>query len=243
MRIFTLPGVFQPRSDTWMLVDAVRATTLPSRARVLDVCTGSGAVAVAAALRGARSVTAVDLHRRSVWTARMNARVNGVRVRGLHGDLFAPVADERFDLITANPPYVPAPPGIAPQRGDRAWNAGHDGRAVIDKLIDGLPAHLRPGGVALIVQSSVTGTEQTLQRLHEAGLEPRVGASRRGPLGPILAARVDYLAEAGLLRGPHLEEQVLVIRGTRRTRARSSARDGRTRPSASGAAAARTPAA
>src|SRR3954464_4189915 len=58
MRIITLPGVFQPRSDSWMLVDAVRRATLHSRTAALDLCSGSGAVAVAAALRGARSVPA-----------------------------------------------------------------------------------------------------------------------------------------------------------------------------------------
>jgi release factor glutamine methyltransferase len=217
VRIFTPPGVFQPRSDAWMLIDAVRSATLQPRAATLDLCSGSGAVAVAAALRGVRSATAVDLHRRSAWTARMNARLNGVRVRALHGDLFEPVAGRRFDLVTANPPYVPAPPGIAPERGDPAWNAGRDGRAVIDRIIEQLPAHLTPGGCALLVQSSVTGTRETLDRLSEAGLEPTIVQRRRGPLGPILAGRIDYLISEGLLRGPRLEEELLVI-GARRSR-------------------------
>jgi release factor glutamine methyltransferase len=217
VRIFTPPGVFQPRSDAWMLIDAVRSATLQPRAATLDLCSGSGAVAVAAALRGVRSATAVDLHRRSAWTARMNARLNGVRVRALHGDLFEPVAGRRFDLVTANPPYVPAPPGIAPERGDHAWNAGRDGRAVIDRIIEQLPAHLTPGGCALLVQSSVTGTRETLDRLSEAGLEPTIVQRRRGPLGPILAGRIDYLISEGLLRGPRLEEELLVI-GARRSR-------------------------
>jgi release factor glutamine methyltransferase len=168
-------------------------------------------VAVAAALRGVRSVTAVDVHRRSAWTARMNARLNGVRVRGLHGDLFEPVAGRRFDLITANPPYVPAPPDLEQRPGDQAWNAGADGRAIIDRLIDGLPRHLAPGGRALIVQSSVTGTRTTLDRLSDAGLEPSILERRRGPLGPILAGRVDYLINERLLPGPRLEEDILVI--------------------------------
>jgi release factor glutamine methyltransferase len=217
VRIFTPPGVFQPRSDAWMLIDAVRSATLQPRAATLDLCSGSGAVAVAAALRGVRSATAVDLHRRSAWTARMNARLNGVRVRALHGDLFEPVAGRRFDLVTANPPYVPAPPGIAPERGDHAWNAGRDGRAIIDRIIEQLPAHLTPGGCALLVQSSVTGTRETLDRLSEAGLEPTIVQRRRGPLGPILAGRIDYLISEGLLRGPRLEEELLVI-GARRSR-------------------------
>lgn len=213
MRIFTPPGVFQPRSDTWMLADAVKTITLDPRAKVLDVCTGSGAVAIAAAIRGVREATAIDLHRLSAWTARFNARVNGVRVRALHGDLFEPVAGERFDLITANPPYVPSPPDIPGEKGDRAWNAGSDGRAIIDRLIDGLPDHLTADGRVLIVQSSVTGTSETLARLESVGLRPSIVQRRRGPLGPILRGRIDYLISEGLIRGPRLEEEVLVIRG------------------------------
>jgi release factor glutamine methyltransferase len=236
MRIFTPPGVFQPRSDTWMLADAVKTVTLDPRARVLDVCTGSGAVAIAAAVRGVREVTAIDLHRLSAWTARFNARVNGVRVRALHGDLFEPVQGERFDLITANPPYVPAPPEVDGAKDGRAWNAGRDGRAVVDRLIDQLPDHLTPDGRVLLVQSSVTGTSETLARLERVGLAPSIVQRRRGPLGPILRGRVDYLIREGLIRGPRLEEEVLVIRGmltrTRRTRGRSSGRDALTRPSA-----------
>jgi release factor glutamine methyltransferase len=224
VRVITLPGVFQPRSDTWMLADAVRSVTLGPRSTALDLCTGSGAVAVAAALRDIRSVTAVAGHRRSVWTARINARLNGVRIRGLQGDLFEPVAGRRFDLITANPPYVPAPPDLAPQPGDRAWNAGGDGRAVIDRIIEQLPEHLTPGGCALIVQSSVTGTRETLDRLADAGLEPSIVQRRRGPLGPILTERIDYLIREGLVRGPRLEEEVLVIAAQHPQRRRPAAR-------------------
>lgn len=206
MRVITPPGVFQPRSDTWMLADAVRRVTLGPRATALDLCTGSGVVAVAAARRGVRSVTAVDVHRRSAWTAAINARLNGVRVRALHGDLFEPVAGRRFDLITANPPYLPAPRDVR-----RSSDAGRDGRAIIDRIIEQLAEHLAPGGSVLLVQSSVTGTRETLDRLAGAGLEPTIVERRRGPLGPLLAERVDYLIREGLLRGPRLEEELLVI--------------------------------
>src|SRR5947199_10820461 len=108
MRVITVPGVFQPLSDTWMLVATVREHVLPPGARVLDVCTGSGAIGVAAAMRGA-DVTCVDVSRRALLSARLNARVNGVRVRARHGSLFEAVGRERFDLIVANPPYLPAP--------------------------------------------------------------------------------------------------------------------------------------
>jgi release factor glutamine methyltransferase len=198
-----------------MLVDAVRRATLPPRATALDLCSGSGAVAIAAALRGVRSVTAIDVDRRSTWTVGLNARLNRVRVRALRGDLFEPVVGRRFDLITANPPYLPAPPDIAPRRGDRAWNAGGDGRTVIDRIIEELPEHLAPGGCFLMVQSSVTGTRETLDRLADAGLQPAIAERRRGPLGPLMAGRVDYLISEGLLRGPRLEEEVLVIAARR----------------------------
>jgi release factor glutamine methyltransferase len=194
-----------------MLVDAVRRATLPPRATALDLCTGSGAVAVAAAQRGVRSVTAIDTHRRSTWTARLNARINGVRVRGLQGDLFEPVAGRRFDLITANPPYLPVPPDSPVERGDRAWNAGQNGRDVIDRIIEQLPEHLTPGGTVLLVQSSITGTRETLDHLADVGLEPTIVERRRGPLGKLLSARVDYLISEGLLRGPRLEEELLVV--------------------------------
>ena len=107
MRLVTLPGVFRPISDTWLLADALDAEDLPARARVLDLCSGSGALALRAARRA--DTTAVDVSRRAVATIRLNAALNGVKVRALRGDLFDAVRGERFDAIVSNPPYVPAP--------------------------------------------------------------------------------------------------------------------------------------
>src|SRR3712207_2272084 len=154
----TLPGVFRPISDSRFLADVLREQTLPPRATALDLCTGSGILAVTAAMRGAREVTAVDVSRRAVLTARLNARLNGVRVRALRGDLFAPVGDQRFDAIVSNPPYVPAETDELPDSGpERAWDAGLDGRAFLDRLIAEAPGHLRPGGFLLVVSSSILG--------------------------------------------------------------------------------------
>src|SRR3954467_3245724 len=128
MRVMTLPGVFRPRSDSWMLARHVCAQLRPG-ARVLDLCTGSGAIAVAAAGCGAGDVTAIDVSRRSVATVRINARLNGVRVRAERGDLFAPVAGERFDAIASNPPSPPAADEALPtRRPARALHAGHGRR-------------------------------------------------------------------------------------------------------------------
>jgi release factor glutamine methyltransferase len=214
MRIVTLPGVFRPISDTWLLADALRAQIVSPRAAVLDVCTGSGALAVCAALRGARSVTAVDLSRRAVLTARLNARLNRVRVRAVRSDLFSALGDARYDVIVSNPPYVPAETDELPARGaQRAWDAGRDGRALLDRLVAEAPAHLRPGGVLLVVQSDIVGVGPTLDGLSAAGLEPDVVFRRRGALGPLMRARVEHLEAQGLLGAGRREEEVVVIRG------------------------------
>jgi release factor glutamine methyltransferase len=214
MRILTLPGVFSPISDTWMLAEVLREQTLGPGTSVLDVCTGSGALAVCAGLRGARRVTAVDVSRRAVLTVKANARLNGVRVRALRGDLFTPVARERFDVIVSNPPYVPAEDDALPTRGpERAWDAGRDGRVLLDRVLDEGPAHLRPGGVLLVTHSSIIGTAATLARMEAAGLAPDVALRRRGPLGPLMHARVRHLEAQGLLRPGQRDEEVVVIRG------------------------------
>ncbi|MEA2278122.1 MAG: release factor glutamine methyltransferase [Solirubrobacteraceae bacterium] len=212
MRIFTLPGVFRPRSDSIMLARALSAEELPAGARVLDVCTGSGVLAVTAALAGA-DVTAIDASRRATVTARLNARLNGVRVRALRGDLLEPVAGERFDLIVSNPPYVPADDPAPPARGAaRAWDAGLDGRVVLDRLCRQAPDHLAPGGVLLLVHSSVCGVEPTLAALRAGGLDATVAERHRGPLGPLLRARAPQLEARGLLEPGQREEDVVILR-------------------------------
>ncbi|HYF26967.1 MAG TPA: HemK2/MTQ2 family protein methyltransferase [Baekduia sp.] len=215
MKILTLPGVFEPRSDTWMLATAL-TEAMPRRARVLDVCTGSGAIAVVAARHGAREVVAVDVSRRAVLTARLNARRNGVRVDARRGDLLAPVAGEQFDLIVSNPPYVPAAADALPRRGQRrGWDAGRDGRVLLDKLCAKAPAHLVPGGIFLVVHSEVCGTDATVRQLTAAGLDTEVVHRHRGPLGPLLRERRDMLVQRGLLRAGAQDEEVVVVRAQR----------------------------
>jgi release factor glutamine methyltransferase len=210
VRLVTLPGVFRPISDTWLLADALDREPLPPGARILDLCSGSGALAIRAARRDpSRRVTAVDVSRRSVLTIRLNAALNGVRVRALRGDLLDAVAGERFDAIVSNPPYVPAASDDLPARGPaRAWDAGRDGRALLDRICARAPEHLRPGGVVLLVHSSLLGYEPTAAPLETGGLTVDVAVRERGPLGPLMRARRD----AGLIQ-PVDEEDVLVIRG------------------------------
>jgi release factor glutamine methyltransferase len=210
-----LPGVFRPISDTWLLADALDREPLPPGGRVLDLCSGSGALAIRAAVADpARDVTAVDISRRAVATIRINARLNGVRVRAVRGDLLGAVPGETFDAIVSNPPYVPAPTDELPARGPaRAWDAGRDGRALLDRICAAAPAHLRPGGALLVVHSSLLGADRTLAALRAHGLEAGVVARERGPLGPLMNGRRAHLEAQGLLAPGAAEEVVVVVRG------------------------------
>ena len=218
MRIVTPSGVFRPISDTWLLADALDREPLRPGARVLDLCSGSGALAIRAALRGPRDVTAIDVSRRSVLAIRLNAALNGVRIRALRGDLFEPVEGERFDAIVSNPPYVPAPTDDLPTTGpERAWDAGRDGRALLDRICAGARDHLTPDGVLLVVHSSLLGLDRTTTRLRQHDLEADVAATQRGPLGPLMRARRAHLEATGLLDPDDDHEDVLVIRARNET--------------------------
>lgn len=211
MRLLRLPGVFCPISDSWMLAGQLRQQKLDGAA-VLDLCTGSGMLAVLAALHGAREVVAVDISRRALLSARMNAALNGVSVQLRRGDLFQAVVGRRFDVIVSNPPYVPSPAPALPERGlSRAWEAGPDGRLFLDRICHQAPSYLNPGGVVLLVHSTVCDPGQTLERLHRAGLQAEVVFRHLGRLGPRMAERADWLRSVDLLDGQ--QDEVVVISG------------------------------
>jgi release factor glutamine methyltransferase len=219
MRIVRLPGVFRPRIDTWLLASVLRRQPQLAGGAVLDVGTGSGALAVTAALAGARTVTAVDVSARAVLSVRLNGRLNRVRIEALRGSLLDAVPGRRFDVIVSNPPYLPTPDDSLPAGGPaRHTDAGRDGRILLDRLIDAAPTQLTPGGVLLVTHSTVNGELATLQRMRAAGLQPIVAERRRGALGPLLAARAPQLEASGLLPRGEREEELLVVAGSPRGR-------------------------
>ncbi|MBV8942912.1 MAG: methyltransferase [Solirubrobacterales bacterium] len=198
-----------------MLAGRLREEPRRDGASVLDLCSGSGLLAVVAALGGASRVVAIDVSRQAVMATRINAALNGVRVHAMRGDLFAPVAGERFDVIVSNPPYLPGPVEHLPRAGAaRAWEGGVRGRVFIDRICDEAGEHLRPGGALLLLHSSVCGIPETLTRLWREGLEAGVVFRHRGPLGPVLRARAGWLRDQGLLADAEYED-VVVIRAQR----------------------------
>jgi 16S rRNA G1207 methylase RsmC len=151
MSLVVLPDVFNPTlfgsSEAFVrfLPAAITAGTT-----VLDMGTGSGALAVAAARLGAR-VVAVDLSSHAVRCARINALLNGVegRVDVREGDLFSPVDDQKFDLILFNPPYYR---GVPTKPWEMAWRSVD----ALDRFAHGFSSVLAAGGRALLIMSSET---------------------------------------------------------------------------------------
>lgn len=218
LRIRTLPGVWRPHSDAVMVARLVAESGLAVDADVLDMFTGSGALALSAARLGARSVTAVDLSRRALATVRFNARENRGSVRTRRSDLFGSLGEEMFDLILANPPYYPGEPEL-PRRGlARAWNGGERGRVLIDALCDQVPRRLRPGATLLLVHATFNGEAETVQRLERGGLSVEVVHRHLGPFGAVGRARVLQLRGEGLAatsNGDEAQEETIVISARR----------------------------
>ena len=202
-------GVYRPQADTGLLRRALLREGITNGTEVLDLGTGSGALAVAAARLGAR-VTAVDISWRAVAAARCNALLNRQTVRVFHGDLASAVPGRRYDLVMSNPPYVPAPGRAEPRGAARAWDAGTDGRMVVDRVCDAAPAVLRPMGTLLMVHSHLCGIDDTLTRLHGAGLRAEVTDRARLPFGRVLRSRLTWLRERGLTADNATEELVVI---------------------------------
>ncbi|HEY7724313.1 MAG TPA: peptide chain release factor N(5)-glutamine methyltransferase [Anaeromyxobacteraceae bacterium] len=165
-----------PRPETELVAEAAIAA-LPEEGLLLDLCTGSGCIAVAAALARPRArVLATDLSAEALSLARENAEALGARVDLVQGDLFAPVDPAlRFDVVVANPPYVPAAELAGLPREVRrepalALDGGEAGLAVARRIVAAAPARLRPGG-ALVLEMHESHRE-TLPRLcREAGFD------------------------------------------------------------------------
>ncbi|MBO0681006.1 methyltransferase [Mycolicibacterium sp. S2-37] len=211
-------GVYAPQEDSQLLIDVMEKTGLAVGNRVADLCTGSGVIAVNAALQGAAAVSAFDICPKAVRCARTNALTAGVDVDVHLGSWARAVEFRPFDLVTCNPPYIPHDPDVdadpvpSTVGPARAWDAGYDGRMVLDPLCEAVPDLLAHGGSLLLVQSEFANPRQTLAALSSAGLDAEVIAWQWIPFGPVLTARAEWLEETGRLDPGRREEELLVIR-------------------------------
>lgn len=172
------PRVLIPRPETEVLVGAVLEWATSHKAHtVLDLGTGSGAIALALAEEGGfERIVATDVSREALDVARENARLTGLAdgVEFRCGALFDPVGDERFDIIVSNPPYIgesernTLEPDVREHEPAAALFAGPDGLEVIDALVAGAPAHLEAGGL-LAMEIGATQAERVLGRVVATG--------------------------------------------------------------------------
>lgn len=214
--IVRFPGVYPPQHDTSLLSEAVMAEDLDIGSKVLDLCCGTGALSVAALRAGAGRVVAVDISRRAQLNTWFNGIVNRSPIDARRGDLTDAVGDDLFDLVISNPPYVPTLGDELPTAGiERAWDAGMDGRAVLDRIAATAPSSLVPGGRMLLLQSTLSGVEKTEAILEERGMTVTVMAEKSIPFGPVMHARRKMLESRGLIAVGQDTEQLVVIRATK----------------------------
>ena len=172
--------VLSPRPETETLVEAT-LSRLPDpngAYRIVDIGTGSGAIALALAReRPSAQVTATDISQPALQIARINADKLQLseRLRFLEGDLFGAVPGEQFDLVVSNPPYVARrdadalPPELA-HEPEVALFGGDDGFAVSSRLVAGAWDALLPGGV-FAVELAPDQTERIAEECREVGLD------------------------------------------------------------------------
>jgi len=176
LQILVLPSVANPkllRTGAYFAAQ-LDARTLRPGMSVLDMGTGSGICALAAA-RHARRVVGVDINPAALRCAQINALLNDMdgRIELRHGDLFAPLGGERFDLVLFNPPFLLGTPRDARDAAWRTCDAPH-------RFAAGLDAHLTPDGSALLLLSSFGDASAVFEsELRSAGFTLAVQARRR----------------------------------------------------------------
>ncbi len=166
------PATLIPRADTECLVELALARISPS-ARVLDLGTGTGAIALAlASEQTCAEVWAVDASPDALAIARQNAECLGLSVQLLHSDWFSALDAQRFDLIVSNPPYIAARDQHLEQ-GDLRFEprsalvSGEDGLDDIRRILQDAPAHLRAQGWLLLEHGYDQG--EAVRALFKAG--------------------------------------------------------------------------
>jgi release factor glutamine methyltransferase len=194
-------AVLIPRADSeWLVTECLRLARPMSAPTILDVCTGSGCLAVALAKQHKTAhVTATDISPEALEVATRNVTRHAVaeRLSLLEGDLFAPLpSGATFDFVVSNPPYIPTDEIATLEREVRdfephlALDGGPDGLTVFARLADEADQFLKPGGYLLIEIGSdqesaarerleTTGKYELGKTIHDGAGHPRVLIARR----------------------------------------------------------------
>jgi release factor glutamine methyltransferase len=172
--LLVLPGVLNPKvmRTGAFFASRLQADLVEPGADVLDMGTGSGVCAIAAA-RYARRVVAADINPAAVRCAQINALINALedKIEVVQGDLFAPVKRRCFDIVLFNPPFIHGAPG---NDADRAWRS----LDVAERFAAGLTEHLTPSGFALVLLSTYGDASEFVRQFRRWNFDISIVAER-----------------------------------------------------------------
>ena len=173
--INTNDNVYVPAEDSYMLADNLEIKEGQS---VLEIGTGSGIIAMYAS-RLTDKITVTDINFDACELARKNFEDNNIEnIEILFGNLFEPVKNRKFDVILFNTPYLPTEDGdVIDDTLNYAFDGGLNGRKVIDLFLNEVGNHLNDGGIVQLIQSSLSGNEETLEKLDKLGFIAEIKVS------------------------------------------------------------------
>ena len=171
-------NVYHPAEDTYLLAENLN---VKKNDVVLDVGTGCGIIALLSAKK-AKEVVAIDINPYAVKCAKKNAKLNNLldKIEFIIGDLFQPLRKkEKFTKIFFNAPYLPVEKKKKDDWIEYAWKGGVTGRKVIGAFIADVYYYLRKGGKVILVQSTLSSVERTLQDFKKMEFSARIAASSK----------------------------------------------------------------
>ena len=169
------PRVYGPEEDTYFFLETLRKGDLSGCGLEIGVGTGMIALSICHFFEG---FTGTDINPKAVDLAKKNAQRNNIQnVKFVESDLFSTVSGT-FDVIIFNPPYVPADES-AKEIEDLSYHGGEDGRHVIDKFLSQFRKYLNPDGKVYLLQSSLSGIDETSTLLTEMGYTYEIVARKK----------------------------------------------------------------
>ena len=173
--INTHENVYVPAEDSYLLAENLEIKEGQS---VLEIGTGSGIVAMYAS-RLTDKITVSDINFDACELARKNFEANNIEnIEILFGNMFEPVEKRKFDVILFNTPYLPTEDDeVIDDTINYAFDGGLNGRKVIDLFLNEVGDHLNDRGIVQMIQSSLSGNEETLEKLDNLGFIAEIKAS------------------------------------------------------------------
>jgi len=174
--VFTVDeNVYAPAEDSFLFAENLDVQEDDS---VLDMGSGCGILGILAAKK-ARSVLAVDVNPFAIRCTKRNAVLNGTfhRMAFIQGDLFSPLQNlAKFTVVLFNTPYLPMFQSETRSWIELSWDGGSSGRFVIDRFIVDVKKHLEQTGRVMLLQSTLAGVDETIQRFEACGMTAKTMA-------------------------------------------------------------------